>query len=58
MENKPKRLIKGIDEAKEHMKNLRCKRTGCTKVADTPTEIFQPVAIKKKCKKDLNVDFS
>ena len=50
-ENNPKRVIKGSDEAKEHMKNLRCKRTGCKKVVDTPTEIVQPVAIKKNVKK-------
>ena len=64
MENKPKtRLVKGSEEAKSHMANLRSKR-GANK---TPVEITtppptptQPIEIpqpKPKSRKNLNVDF-
>ena len=63
MENKPKRLVKGFEEAKSHMANLRSKR-GANK---TPVEITtppptptQPIEIpqpKTKSRKNLNVDF-
>ena len=63
MENKPKtRLVKGSEEAKSHMANLRSKR-GANK---TPVEITpppppptQPIEIPqpKTRSKKINVDF-
>ena len=66
MENKPKnRLVKGSQEAKSHMANLRSKRgTNKTPVEITtppPTQpTTQPIEIptpKPKSRKNLNVDF-
>ena len=66
MENKPKtRLVKGSEEAKSHMANLRSKR-GANKppvevTTPPPTQPTQPIEIptqpKPKSRKNLNVDF-
>ena len=64
MENKPKRLVKGSEEAKSHMANLRSKRGGANKppveVTTPPPTPTQPIEIpqpKTKSRKNLNVDF-
>ena len=66
MENKPKtRLVKGSEEAKNHMANLRSKRgANKTPVETTPTPPptpTQPIEIppptKTRSRKNLNVDF-
>ena len=64
MENKPKtRLVKGSEEAKSHMANLRSKR-GANKppveVTTTPPPPTQPIEIPTQPKtrsKKINVDF-
>ena len=65
MENKPKtRLVKGSEEAKSHMANLRSKR-GANKppveISTPPPTPTQPIEIptqpKPKSRKNLNVDF-
>ena len=59
MENKPKtRLVKGSEEAKNHMANLRSKR-GANKQTPPPTPT-QPIEIPPPTKtrsKKINVDF-
>ena len=66
MENKPKsRLVKGSEEAKNHMANLRSKRGAnkTTPVETTPTPTpppTQPIEIPPPTKtrsKKINVDF-
>ena len=64
MENKPKRLVKGSEEAKSHMANLRSKRGANKPPVETtspPPPSTQPIEIptqpKPKSRKNLNVDF-
>jgi len=64
MENKPKRLVKGSEEAKEHMANLRSKRGSKKPIETTPTPIEPPIEppiekpiSKSKSRKTLSVDF-
>ena len=62
MENKPKtRLVKGSEEAKNHMANLRSKRGANKPVETTPTPPpTQPIEIPPPTKtrsKKINVDF-
>jgi hypothetical protein len=62
MENKPKRLVKGSEEAKEHMANLRSKRGSKKPIEVTPIEqpieppIEKPIP-KSRSRKNLSVDF-
>ena len=60
MDNKPKRLIKGSEEAKAHMTHIRSLR-GKNKTTETKPEpeICPPCENKpKRNKKDLIVNFS
>ena len=66
MENKPKtRLVKGSEEAKNHMANLRSKRgankqTPVETTATPPPTPTQPIEIPPPTKarsKKINVDF-
>ena len=62
MDNKPKRLIKGSEEAKAHMTKIRSLRGQKTKTESKPEpEIICPPCENqkpKRSKKDLIVDFS
>ena len=59
MENKPKRPVKGSQEAKDLMASLRSKRGSKTPIEVTPPPTpTQPIEIpKSKSRKNLNVDF-
>jgi len=65
MENKPKtRLVKGSEQAKQYMSELRSKRGANKTPVETPTPPTtpietptQPTISKRKSNKNLNVDF-
>ena len=68
MENKPKRLVKNSEEAKEYMKALRAKRGNKKPIVETPIETPieitpneitpTPQATPKRKNKKINVEFS
>ena len=58
MENKSKKFIRGSEEAKEFMANLRSKRGSKEKKPiETPSN-SPDQKTKIKCKKNINVNFS
>ena len=61
---KPKRLVKGSEEAKSHMANLRSKRGSKKPIEVTPTPTPTPIEPpiekpipKSRSRKNLSVDF-
>ena len=62
MENKSKRLVKGSQEAKDHMAALRLKRGNKKPVENTSPPTPPPTPpeemSKPKTRKNLNVDFT
>ena len=64
MENKPKRLVKGSQEAKDHMATIRSKRGNKKPVEEPKETIIEPIeepieaAPKKRKPKKINVEFS
>ena len=62
MENKSKRLVKGSQEAKDHMAALRLKRGNKKPVENTspppPPPTPSEEMSKPKTRKNLNVDFT
>ena len=58
MENKPKtRLVKGSEQAKQYMSELRSKRGANKPPVETPTPTPPPTPTKSRSKK-INVDFT
>ena len=56
MENKSKKFIRGFEEAKQFMANLRAKKDQNNKKIETLSN--SPDQKTKKCRKIINVNFS